>query len=645
MRMKDLMLGALMLSGVLSLVSCQSKQEPGRLSGAPPLERNSEVSNLYVTSLWDGTPVRVPDELDVEAFLEQEQLPYLWEGEEYKSYIDGQDDSRQISRFHWSSALLFHPDPAMVLETLDVIGNSESASLLRGCALFLVDILAEDNQEIAAEAANLAWMLESSSLEYVFNVLLSKGAFPSGIPIGSANRAIELLRSSCPPSRIDEFNKLLGIAEAPTIELTSELPVLGDYDRNIVCFNESLGSTSDPNARNVAVDDAGRVYVVWHDWRFTDADHPLGKEIFLRYYDGVQWQDELQITDTGAQSTCASIATKGSFAYMVLTEGAYGTPAHMLASDGVSISVSEEYRGFLMFYKLEGAAIIETRPISDSEQAGDADLFVDDAGNVHFVWNDFRHGKWDIYYRMMKADGELLPASRVSLDSDPLIVRGERLLGEGGAPIIGDNVRPSVNVDSTGKVHIVWLKEPVEFEVWAVCHKMKSDSGWGPLTVVDYNRDLLSFPSSCVDASGLLHVSYTRGFTMEDGGYDDKLNYSFYDGLDWSIPEPVYDVPGRYSDAFSSIAADSQGRVHIVWAEAINAADEDLFYASGSSGVFDEVWRITSDTRYSGCPTITVDRDDRVHVAWHDNHTGFSRVCYFEVPIFTAKTPEDEGDD
>ena len=76
MRMKDLMLGALMLSGVLSLVSCQSKQEPGRLSGAPPLERNSEVSNLYVTSLWDGTPVRVPDELDVEAFLEQEQLPH-----------------------------------------------------------------------------------------------------------------------------------------------------------------------------------------------------------------------------------------------------------------------------------------------------------------------------------------------------------------------------------------------------------------------------------------------------------------------------------------------------------------------------------------------------------------------------------------
>jgi len=77
-------------------------------------EPTIEISNALVTSLWDSTPVRVPAKLDVEAFLKQDKLPYLWKGEKYKSYIDRQDNPQQLLRFHWVSALLFHPDPAIV---------------------------------------------------------------------------------------------------------------------------------------------------------------------------------------------------------------------------------------------------------------------------------------------------------------------------------------------------------------------------------------------------------------------------------------------------------------------------------------------------------------------------------------------------
>jgi hypothetical protein len=255
--------------------------------------------------------------------------------------------------------------------------------------------------------------------------------------------------------------------------------------------------------------------------------------------------------------------------------------------------------------------------ISESNSAGNPSLYVDSNNKVHIVWSDFQNGKWIIYYRCMNSDGKLEAPERISLDSDSITE---------GNITRGNNMQPSIVVEISGRIHVLWLNRPQNENVpgfHALCHKIKSNSDWGKLSVIDHNNNFMSFPSSCIDINDNVHVSFATGFNTQ-------LNYTRYDGRNWTKPQLVYDVPGRIATN-SSIIADSKSDVHIVWDEAKSPTNMDIFYGKRVSETFSKILRITNDNKYSGCPTISVDKQDHVHFLWHDNHEGPYKIYYFII--------------
>lgn len=584
------------------------------------LDRSVTISNYWVMSLWDGTPPRVPGTLDVPAFLAQEQLPYLWTDPGFKSYVEQSKDPQGLLRFYWAAALLFHPDATVVIATLKYAETSDASSLLSPMSLFLPDLLAGQDQSIAQESAHATWMLDNGDLKSVLTTLLSQGAVPSGIPPASAHRALALLQASCPPSRQADLQTLLGTPSTSPSTGGSAADCLASYGSTITRVSDSgLASTSDANARNVAVDDKGQVYVVWHDSRLASSAHPTKKEIFLRYYDGQSWGPEQQLTFGDLESTCPSIVAKGDRAYVVY------------AADVLHSALLGTYTGTLSLSTLRDGKLWERKQVGDSTKAGDPDLFIDESDNLHFVWDDRRNGSPDIYYAVMQPDGTTSASERVTTMASSLsLLSSTSSAPESSQARSVENLDPSVAVDRAGNVHVVWLAKTSTGDFYAICHMMRTKEGWGALDILDTSNDLLTIPSSCIDATGVLYVAYTKGKTLPNGTYDDKLQCTTWNGHSWSAPLAVYDVPDRYADA-CSIAAGPTGRIHIVWSEGTSSSDMDLYYASGVAGVFDRFARLSCDDRYSGCPTIAVDAQDRTHIAWHDNHFGNYDILYFLV--------------
>ena len=391
----------------------------------------------------------------------------------------------------------------------------------------------------------------------------------------------------------------------PSTLFAQGIPLIGKYSGNLTPFPNAIGATSDNNARNVSVDSKGIVYCVWHNERFGVGTGEM-KEIYLKCFDGKKWAEEVRITNDKVQSTCPSVMSCGEYTYLVFSNNVY------------SRKESQIYRGDIFLVRLQsGRTLGKPIKISESGSAGDPSLFVDHNNKMHVVWNDFQNGNWIIYYRCMNPGGKLDPIERISLDSDSI---------KEGRKARGNNVRPSVAVDRKGKIHIIWLNQPKNENApgfHALCHKIKSSSDWGKLIMIDHVDDFLSFPSSCIDLNGKMHVSYGKGF-------DTKLYHSSYEGESWTKPQLFYDVPGRLA-THSSIITDSKLNIHIVWDEAKSQTDVDIFYGKKSLGKFSKILRITGDNKYSGCPTITSDQEDNLHIMWHDKHDGTFKIYYFKI--------------
>jgi hypothetical protein len=144
----------------------------------------------WTTDIYSRRPIRVAAVLDVDEFLEQRPLPSIWpDYEEFNSYVGGHDGfMRQL----WIVVLLHHPNldvRAQCLRSPYLESNTLHASVV---ADLLID------PQVAEAAAEAVWRMDDRSIRVVLTVVLSRGMTPSGISPEQANRAIELLRSTCP---------------------------------------------------------------------------------------------------------------------------------------------------------------------------------------------------------------------------------------------------------------------------------------------------------------------------------------------------------------------------------------------------------------------------------------------------------------
>jgi len=218
--------------------------------------------------------------------------------------------------------------------------------------------------------------------------------------------------------------------------------------------SDPLNLTSSPGtcvSASVAADGLGNAHVVW-------ANNVVGNyEVYHRKYSpGSGWSSTFQISMSGLLAWSPSVGADGD------------GNAYVVWSDRRDGNFEIYFRRYLNGIGWGNQKRLSYNPGVSTNPS----VTVDSEGNLHIVWEDFRDGNDEIYYREV--------SSREGPGWDPIETR---LTNENST-----SWDPSVAADRSGNVHVVWAdNRDLNFEIY---HKL----GIQPVLV---GIDLLDFAAEC----------------------------------------------------------------------------------------------------------------------------------------------------
>jgi len=158
----------------------------------------------------------------------------------------------------------------------------------------------------------------------------------------------------------------------------------------------------------------------------------------------------------------------------------------------------------------------------------------------------------------------------------------------------------SISFDTNGRPHLAYTSEYPDHELK---YAIFNGTEWQPQNIGVSGIDV----SLLLDGNSMPHIS----FRNENG-----LFYAYFDGTQWQTtcldPEPPTGV-------FSSIAMDSQSRIHISYADKNDATRHAFFDGSGWQNEIVDIWRTVSGQ------SIALDSWGRPHISY--SH-GSSEIQY-----------------
>ncbi|MHA1218621.1 MAG: hypothetical protein ACTSO5_08060 [Candidatus Heimdallarchaeaceae archaeon] len=155
----------------------------------------------------------------------------------------------------------------------------------------------------------------------------------------------------------------------------------------------------------------------------------------------------------------------------------------------------------------------------------------------------------------------------------------------------------------------------------------RSDWKWTTTEVVSTESPAQSSrPSLAIDSSGDVHIAWYDLTNYDGAGTDADIFYKHWDAStsSWTITEVVSTESTEHSFE-PSLAVDLDGNMHIAWTDytdyAGSGTDTDIFYKRWET--FTSSWTITEvvsteSTADSGSPSLAVDVLGNVYIAWAD---------------------------
>ena len=358
-----------------------------------------------------------------------------------------------------------------------------------------------------------------------------------------------------------------------------------------------------------------------------------------------QWQPDVRLTTSSADSNLSlnnarCIAANGSIVHIVyydyrdgnneiyykrssdngiswatglrLTNNSTESVFPSIAVSGSNVHVVwEDYRdGNLEIYfkrSTDGGLSwgTDTRLTNNSASSFNPSVAVS-GSNVHVVWWDYRDGNYEIYYKRSTDGG-------FSWGSDARLTN-----------YTATSAYPSISVSGTN-VHVVWFDErDGNREIY---YKRSTDGGvnWGTDKRLTNNSAFSSYPSISVSGSNV-HVVWAD---YREGNDDIYYKRSADEGLNWGTDTRL--TNNSANSAYPSVIA-SGSSIHVVWSDERDGNWEIYYQRSTDGGVnWESDLRLTNNNFYSEYPSITIS-GPIVHVAWQDNRNGNYSIYYKRNP-------------
>ncbi len=211
------------------------------------------------------------------------------------------------------------------------------------------------------------------------------------------------------------------------------------------------------------------------------------------------------------------------------------------------------------------------------------------------------------------------------------------------SPLSWANYYPSITVDFEGNAHVIWqrlsLDEPQNliYRCWNVT--MGTWSGYEEIVSGNHPKDT----TIVADNSGNIHVAWKSFETHEtlEGEYH-SIKYNCRSSLNntWMSTELISteSTDNVSNIAFPTIAVDWEGHVHVAWEDWTDyngsGIDADIFYKrrNATTGTWTITEVITLESTFnSTVPTIAVDDSGYIHIAWCDfNGSGNDKDIFYK---------------
>ncbi len=177
-----------------------------------------------------------------------------------------------------------------------------------------------------------------------------------------------------------------------------------------------------------------------------------------------------------------------------------------------------------------------------------------------------------------------------------------------------------------GRAHMAWIdrRGTADYNLY---YTWFEDGTWGPQTKLDIDEvsfDVRPYEPSIVAEGGEVHIAWREVPSMAL-----RIVYRWYDGMDWSQPEIVFDHLASSDFGSPDIALDGD-TVHFVWKN-----------QPGTGRPFDVLHRSYDGTTWSSPVMVNIDSQDEnqdgpevvaghgmAHVVWYEESSGDWNVKY-----------------
>ncbi len=393
---------------------------------------------------------------------------------------------------------------------------------------------------------------------------------------------------------------------------------------------------------SIAIDNDGNLHVVWSN--NTDGQWGIDVEImYANYSSSTGWSNATVISDgfggiywNDGSSYEPSIAIdNGGNLHVVwydYTTGPWGNDIEIMY---VNYSTSAGW--------FNATVISDDNTNWNDGWSSSPSIAIDNNDNIHVVWSDNTDGPW----RSNSMDYEIMYVNY----SSSAEWSNATVISDGFEGIYwndGTSYDPSIAIDNNGNVHVVWddgTVGPWGNDGEVMYANYSSSAGWSNATLISdgfggiyWNDGYSQEPSIAIDNNGNIHVVWYDN-TVGPWGNDDEImyaNYSFSAG--WSNATVISDDGTNWNDGTSydpSIAIDNNGNVHVAWGDTtigpwISGEDAEIMYVKYSSlagwsnvtVISDGFGGIYWNDGESYNPSIVIDNNGNVHIVWEDDTDG-----------------------